>query len=380
MIPLLIVGTVILISFAGLDLYLNSTRRPEAQAEYRDNRATRASKSGHHLHSIEQSKPSICLSENKDSVQYPDTATNQSVQHFPLQEEGIYHHAGRISSQGWDDLDFTLVSLSNLPTDAHCLLQVLNDQRSSASQIADVCEKSVGLTARILKVVNSPFYGLRERVDTIQLAVAILGFNEIRQIIITSSMFESAKNSGAIDIEGLWNHSIAVGHISCTLADQSRITIKNDLAGTGSVLHDVGKLVLMRWRPEGFRKAVQLSKEKGSSLLCEELAVLGITHPLAGALLLERWHLPATLIKVVKGCHLPVVSAEVPESAVVYLAGQIARLMSIGSDGEQLDERIPDDIRELLGIEAVTIPDLVNRDFEEFTKGTLISRLGRTRM
>jgi putative nucleotidyltransferase with HDIG domain len=395
MIPLLIVGTVILISFAGLDLYMNSTGRPVAQGEYRDVRATRAPRSEKHRHSSEhpqtieqsnpyalstnpelESKPSIYSSEDMESTLFTDTAISQAVEYFPRREEGIYHHAGRISRQGWDDLDFVLVSLSNLPADARCLLQVLNDERSSASHVADICEMSVGLTARILKVVNSPFYGLKSRVDTVKNAVALLGYNEIRQIIITSSLFESAKNTGAIDIEGLWNHSIAVGHIACTLADKSAIEIKTDLAGTGSVLHDVGKLVIQRWRPEGFRKAVQLSKEKGTSLLSEELAVLGITHPLAGAMLLERWHLPSTLIKVVKGCHLPVVSADVPEAAVVYVAGQIARLMSIGLDGEQLDERIPDDIRELLGIEAVTVPEMVNWDFEEFTKGTLVSRSG----
>jgi hypothetical protein len=103
----------------------------------------------------------------------------------------------------------------------------------------------------------------------------------------------------------------------------------------------------------------------------EEVKELGLSHALAGVLLLNRWHLPVTLSWVVKGCHLPVTSDDMPEPAMVYLAGQVARHMGIGIDGERSEDYIPDEVREILGVEQETVSDLVSEGFEDFVKSTL---------
>jgi len=301
------------------------------------------------------------------------TAGRYEIESLFVPVEGdIYHRVHHLSERGWADLDYVLMQLSRLPGDAANLLEVLNNPDTSASDVATVCERNVGLTVRILKLVNSPFYGLNSEVDDIKRAVAVLGFNEIRQIVITSSIFMAdAFADDPISVEDLWRHSLATARISSWIADRSKIEIRKSFCGTAAMLHDVGKLVLQRWRPAGFQRALDLSKEKQTGLMYEELQTLGLTHALAGILLIHCWHLPESLGWVVKGCHLPVVSPEMPESAVVHFAGQVARYMAIGFDGEKCDERIPDDIREILGIDPETIPEVVSQGFEDFVSNTL---------
>jgi HD-like signal output (HDOD) protein len=291
---------------------------------------------------------------------------------FLPSEQGIYHYTDYLTDRGWADLEYTLQTLSRLPAAAAELLEVLNSPDSSASDVAHIAEQNIALAARILKLVNSPFYGLNKQVDDIQHAVALLGFNEIYQVIITSSIFEQDRNNeGVLDIEELWSHSLATARISTWLVTRIKNNVRVSFTGTAAMLHDVGKLVLQRWRPVGFRRAISLSHERNTSLMHEEVKELGLSHALAGVLLLNRWHLPVTLSWVVKGCHLPVTSDDMPEPAMVYLAGQVARHMGIGIDGERSEDYIPDEVREILGVEQETVSDLVSEGFEDFVKSTL---------
>ena len=302
----------------------------------------------------------------------PETDGPDLKSQFVPEEEGIYHDAGKLTDRGWSDLEYALVTLSRLPSEIAELLDVLNDSDTSASHVAEVCERNVGFTARILKLVNSPFYGLNSQVDDIQRAVTLLGFDEIRQVILTSSLFRSADvGPDLLDIEDLWTHSLATARITSWLSDRIQAKTRKGLAGTGAMLHDVGKLVLQQWRPEGFRKVLRISRERQVSLMAEELKELGVPHALAGVLLLERWHLPVMLSWGVKGCHLPVISPEMPESALVFLSGQIARHMSIGADGESPEERYQGDVREFLGLSVETVSELVGEGFEEYVKSVL---------
>ena len=291
---------------------------------------------------------------------------------FLQSEEGVYHNTEYLTDRGWADLEYTIQTLSRLPAGAAELLDVLNSPDSSASEVAQVAGQNVALAARILKLVNSPFYGLNSQVDDIQHAVALLGYNEIHQIIITSSIFEQKRDEdGVLDIEDLWKHSLATARISAWLIPRVETNVRMSFTGTAAMLHDVGKLVLQRWRPVGFRRAITVTHERNTSLLQEEINELGVSHALAGVLLLDRWHLPMTLSWVVKGCHMPLTSDDMPETAMVYLAGQVARHMGIGIDGERYEDNISDDVREVLGIGQETVSELVSEGFEEFVKSTL---------
>jgi HD-like signal output (HDOD) protein len=291
---------------------------------------------------------------------------------FLPEDEGVYHRIGNITERGWNDLDYTLMSLSRLPASTTALLYVLNDPDSSASDVARICENNVGLTARILKIVNSPYYGLRSKIESVQQAVTLVGYDEIRQVILTSSLFGNiGKVPDGIEIEALWRHSLAVSRITLWLAGITGRQFSHSLAGTCGMLHDVGKLVLQCWRPEGFRKAMRASELKGTTLMTEELNHLGLTHPLAGAFLLSRWNLPVSLVRIVKGAGIPEISEEFPEQAIVYAAGAVARSLEIGHDGEWMDDRIPIGVMGLLGIGCSTITELMSEGLKETVKSSL---------
>lgn len=282
------------------------------------------------------------------------------------EDKGIYHDSDLITKQGWADLEFTVLELSRLPSGAAGLLEALNSADTTAKDIAALCARSVGLTARVLKLVNSPFYGIRSKIDNIQHAVTYLGFDEIRQVILTTSLFNIADSKDSpIKVDELFKHSLATARITTWLNDRVKVKGRKSLAGTGAMLHDIGKLVLQNWRPEGFRKAVIKSKEKGTSLLEEEIIELGLTHALAGIMLMNIWRLPITLQWLVKGCHRPEINPDMPETALVYLSGQIARCLGMGLDAEDAIE-IPEEIRNLLGFQAESLDELIGEGFEDY--------------
>ncbi len=290
---------------------------------------------------------------------------------FLLEDEGIYHNSAIITDRGWSDLEFAVMELNRLPSDAAGLLDALDNPDSTRGDINTLCERSVGLAARVLKLVNSPFYGVNRNIDDIQLAVAVLGYNEIRQMVLVSSLFGTRDyTDGPIVIDELWKHSLATAGITTWLNDIMKIKGRKGIAGTGAMLHDVGKLVLQKWRPEAFRRAVIRARENKTSLMREELNELGVTHALAGTFLLNSWHLPLTLQWLVKGCHSPEINSELPETALVYLSNQVARRMDMGLDAEEVTE-IPDDIRKLLGFKAETIDELIGEGFEEYVTSAL---------
>ncbi|MCX6645992.1 MAG: HDOD domain-containing protein [bacterium] len=301
----------------------------------------------------------------------PDSS-NQDLKSLLLdKDKGIYHNIDLITKQGWVDLEFTALELSRLPSGAVGLLEALNSVDTSAKDIAVLCGRSVGLTARVLKLVNSPFYGLRSKIDNIQHAVTYLGYDEIRQIILTTSVFNIAESKGSpLRVDELWKHSLATARITTWLNDRVKVEGRKSLAGTGAMLHDIGQLVLKNWRPEGFRNAVIKSKERGTTLMEEEVTELGLTHALAGIMLMQIWRLPLTLQWLVKGCHLPEINPDMPETALVYLSGQIARCLDMGLDAEDTAE-IPDEIRDLLGFKAETLEELIGEGFEEYVADVL---------
>lgn len=291
---------------------------------------------------------------------------------FIQSEDGIYHHAEMISDRGWADLAYTIMELAALPVPAAGLLSALSDPNIPKSALDLECARTPELVTRALSIANSPYYNIYEEITDLARAVELLGYEEVRQIISIASIFRFKEtNPDHLNTEDLWKHSIATSRIATWFSHKvggesycaANVEIRERLAGTSALLHDVGKIVLERWRPEGFRRAIRASGEKNTSLITEELKEFGITHALAGALLIDTMGLPKSLSLIVKGCHIPVVSEDFPEAALVYVAGQVARVMSMGIDGEVRRDDVPIDVGDLLGLKSKTIIELIGDDF-----------------
>lgn len=243
------------------------------------------------------------------------------------------------------DLQKTLDEIRDLPTLPDVVAkvnQLVSDPNTSAADINDVISKDPSLSARILKLVNSPFYGFPRRITTITYAVVILGFTAVRNLALSAFVFDAfkgRKEKNLFDLKAFWTHSITTAMAARFIARKVDGEEEED-AFMGGLLHDIGKTVMNQYLRDDLDKVVQTVASEDTLFLDAERAVLDYDHIELGALLLERWNLPPRLVEIVR-YHRAVADAS-PESrkatAVVHLAKILVRALCIGNAG---DRRIP---------------------------------------
>lgn len=193
----------------------------------------------------------------------------------------------------------------------------------------------------MLKLVNSAFYGFPGKINTITHAIVILGFNTVKNIVLTASVFDRLKDDAGnsyFDIEKLWMHSIGTGVIAREIASKlkSRCLEESFLAG---LLHDIGKVILFKFLEDEFRQVVAHQKEHDCLLIDAEKKIIKITHSEIGGWLAQKWKLPADLRNAIKYHHNPSF-AEGYEilTSIIHVSDILARAIGYGSGG---DNKIP---------------------------------------
>jgi len=228
--------------------------------------------------------------------------------------------------------------LPTLPLIVSKLTELVNNPNTSANDIQYVLVKDQALSARVLKLVNSAFYGFSQRISSISHAIVILGFNTIKNVALTASVFDMFKGEGQLDKEGFWMHSIAVAGTARLVAKRFRLPTVEDIFIAG-LLHDVGKIVLDQFAHDDYEKVLGLVKEKNMLIMDAELEVLEMTHAQVGAHLATHWHLPPALVQMIGLHHKPELAADITRATFcIHLADILVRALGIGSGG---DNRIP---------------------------------------
>ena len=202
-----------------------------------------------------------------------------------------------------DHLVSKIIDFPTLPTIYATVSEAVNNPLCSASDIANLISKDQAITAKILKVVNSPIFGMQKSIDTVTQAVVYLGHTEVMNIIMALSIIKIFKTlDGSIPIkpENLWKHSLATAVQSRQIAKTIGIK-KLEHFFLAGILHDIGKLTLLKLVPYDYIKTVELSINNKISLRQAELESLGFTSALVGNLLAEKWKLPIYLINAIKG-------------------------------------------------------------------------------
>ena len=219
------------------------------------------------------------------------------------------------------------------------LEEVLADPQSNLMKIGEVIEKDPDITARLLRLGNSAFYGFSARLETVLEAISLIGIQQVQDLIVASSVVETFAGVSPefIDMERFWRHSLACGIGTRLLAIAKRVP-KPDKLFVAGLLHDVGRLVLFS---QGGRKAQEVFERcRGSErmLLREaEVKVLGFDHAQIGEALLRAWRYPNNLIHAVGYHHFPMsAGAFHTEAAFVHLADHLVNAMQVGSSGERL--------------------------------------------
>jgi putative nucleotidyltransferase with HDIG domain len=195
--------------------------------------------------------------------------------------------------------------LPPLPAVAARVMSMADDDRTSAMDLAQVLSTDQALTARLIRISNSAYYGFARRVSTVREAVVMLGFKQVRQVAVGASLINTFRGSkganDAFNVDLFWGHSVAVAVAAEQLAKTTRAARPED-AFTAGILHDIGRLVIRQVLPHEFAQAVAMAQSTGVPLFEAELQTTGYAHDDVGRALGERWKFPPHLVEAVR-CH-----------------------------------------------------------------------------
>ncbi len=228
--------------------------------------------------------------------------------------------------------------LSSLPLILVQLNEVINNPYSSIVDIGKIISEDQGLTARLLRLANSPFYSYPSKVETITQAITIIGTQQVLDLVLATSVMQQFKGipGAVITMESFWHHSIACGTTARILAVYQR-EVNAERFFVAGILHDIGRLIMCTKIPETAREMLTRCHNSGELVHKVEKEVLGFDHADVGEVLLKEWKLPPSLVEMVASHHKPLRSKHfAAETSVVHVADIIAHALQLGSSGEPL--------------------------------------------
>ncbi len=218
--------------------------------------------------------------------------------------------------------------LPTLPRTSTLLLEAMQGQDVPLEQIGKIIEQDVGLTAKMLQLVNSAFFGLPQQVESVRMAVSFLGLDTLRQLVLSVEIFRTFRVGGTIGgftLDGFEKHSQLAARIAAKLPAAQKVT---SAAVVAALLHDAGKLVLATRLPREFEQALRTSVEKGVPLFLVEEEQLGTSHAEIGAYLLGLWGLPSVIVNAVWWHHHPSIREDSGPGLDVLAVTHIADALS----------------------------------------------------
>lgn len=277
------------------------------------------------------------------------------------------------------DLLKGVVSVASLPGIYLRLSAVVSDPRSSAEDVGHVIAEDPGLTARLLRLVNSAMYGFPSKIETVSHAISIVGTTQLQDLALATSvirLFASMPES-LVTMESFWRHSVACGVTARAIASRRREANVERYFVAG-LLHDIGRPIMYMQIPAEARQAVLRARETGEPLFRVEYALLGFDHAHVGHALLDLWKLPASLRESVANHHFPDRSRRFPtETAVVHVADLIANSLGLGSSGESGTPPLDAHAWDLLGLPATSIDDLLEEAERHYEAAVQVIALDR---
>jgi putative nucleotidyltransferase with HDIG domain len=247
-----------------------------------------------------------------------------------------------------------LSSFPSMPGVAAKLLALINDPDLNVTQIEQILRQDPGLTANLLRLTNSAYFGIPSKVGSVRQAVLLLGLKRLIQMVIASCV--SALMNRPVPGYGLspgelWRHSLAVTVAAEGLVKELNIDAAEEIF-TAALLHDVGKLVLGDFVRDDYKKIEDILA-RGVSFEQAENMVLGINHAELGAEILRKWSLPAELVNAVRWHHDPGSAEQVDAMLdIVHVANVLCLMIGVGAGRDGLQYQPSEAAVERLGLEA----------------------------
>jgi len=294
-------------------------------------------------------------------------------------------------------IDNILDGLSGIGTFSTVVQQIntmLLDDDVSIRKVADLVEKDSSITATVLRLANSSYYGLSKKVTTIHVAITVLGLNTIRNIITTvslCSLFRKAKTD-IFDIRDLWWHSLGSAVCAKSLVGKAPVET-GEMAFVCALIHDIGKVLIYQSLSGDMERIIARVKErKDESLIDIETEILGFSHARIGSELARRWRFPDMYVDVIRFHHHPDVlmkkadsdhnrPEDSPDSSAstkglvasgrlvgpaVYAANQMAKVFAFGKSTDEKAKTIDDALWDMTGIPLDEVPSIISKIYNEF--------------
>ena len=257
------------------------------------------------------------------------------------------------------DLIQSVEKMPAFPQSVHRVIELTSDINSDPRDLVKVIEHDPILITKILKMVNSPYFGLAEKITSVNHAVVYIGINTVKNLALSTATLGvlPRTNNAGFDMDAFLLHSLSTATIARLFARRMKIQEREafDFFLSG-LLHDFGKIVFAHFMPNEFKQALQMVKEEGLTLYEAEQKIFTADHAQIGSLLGEKWNLPTHLITCIKDHH----RHDRKESLiidVVSAADQISKELKIGFGGENRIETIPDVITDRFGANLQAVID-----------------------
>lgn len=233
--------------------------------------------------------------------------------------------------------------LPTLPEVVQRILQIIEDERSSASDLTALLEYDCAISARVLRLANSPFYGLRNTVASIRKAVVVLGFDAVRHLALAASVFDvfAKRRQFALEPVDFWMHSFGAAKAAQVLHRATQCAGSPESSFTAALLHDIGKFLLALVLKDEYYSIVQEAENVRGNLKDVETTALGLNHADIGQWATSKWQFPPAIVEAVGNQYnAAYTGSHRSTAAIVAAADTVSRCANFGSAGDHGEPRI----------------------------------------
>jgi len=254
--------------------------------------------------------------------------------------------------------------LEKIPTFSQSVLRILQltaDIDCSPKDLVAQISHDPILTARVLKLVNSAYFGLSRKVDSIHQSVVYVGINTIKSLAISIAAIGSLPrtNEAGLDMSNFWSHSLETAVVSKLLAQKAGVP-RTEVSAffIGGLLHDIGQIIFSLVQPGEYREVLDEAKQMQRPLHVIEQEVFGLDHGSLGALLAEKWQLPGLMVEAIRHHHDSEQNdSEQVMNRAVFAANEVAKFIAEDDERISMISDMPDAIRSWLGSPFEEIAD-----------------------
>ncbi len=278
--------------------------------------------------------------------------------------------------------------IQNLPTPPIVFTQitkVINNPNTSAYEIGAIISEDPALTAKVLKLTNSSFYGIPRTITNVKQAIVILGMDAIKSLVISASVFDSFSKDKALDnqnLEDFWRHSLSVAFMAKIISRLRKLSSlqEAEIAFSGGLLHDLGKLIIISNLSEEHSKIKQLLENQPTmSEINAEENILQFTHADLGSYMAAKWNLPEEICNAIMNHHSEQSMQNDIQAATIHLADYLVHENEIVDDTDVSKCTNPyyESVWEILGMDTGSKDQMIELLQNEYSKAETFMKMAQ---